>query len=111
MRNKYWFTQDTFSRQVHVCFLDSAFQNLDAFLAIASGGALEEALEVLSEDPLAEYRDYPGNYLTLWAEDGWITAEINLFGDRSDARLPAELFVQVTSEYLQEMEKLRRELK
>lgn len=72
---------------------------------MSTSGALVEALKVLAEDPHAEYRDYPGDYLTLWAEDGWVTAEINLFGDRANARLTAELFVKVTSEYLQEIEK------
>ncbi|MBQ6719461.1 MAG: hypothetical protein IJN20_03830 [Oscillospiraceae bacterium] len=110
MSNKYWFTRDMYSGQVHVHFLDSAFQNLNTFLAMASANALEDALNVLEEDPRAKYRDYPGDYLTLHSEDGWVTAEINLFGDRADARLPAELFVKVTSEYLQEIEKLCREL-
>ena len=109
MRNKYWFTWDIFSSRVRVHFVNSEFENLDAFLVMASSGALKDALKVLAENPYAEYRDYPGDYLTLRAVAGWVTAEIDLFGNRADVRLPAELFVKVTSEYLEETEKLYRE--
>lgn len=106
----YWITRDYFTRQIRVNFVDSSFQNLDAFLAMARESELRKAVKVLREDPNCSYSVYPGEYLKLAAVSGWVEAEINFFGDSASVRLPAEIFTKVTGEYLEEVDKMYREL-
>ena len=105
----YWIIRDDIDNHVHIGFLDSRYQNMNAFLAMACRGSLREAVEALREAPEAAYRTYPGEFLELRAEHGMVEAEIDIFGDRAVVRLPVDFFCRVVTEYLDEEDRMYRE--
>ncbi len=109
MNFDYWMIRDDIENQVHVRFLDSRYQNMNAFLFMACGDSLREAVETLREAPEAPYRTCPGEFLELRAEHGMAEAEIDIFGDQAVVRLPVEIFCKVVTEYLYELDRMNRE--
>ncbi len=105
----YWIIRDDIDNRVHVRFLDSRYQNMNAFLFMACEDSLREAVETLREAPEAPYRTCPGEFLELRAEHGMAEAEIDIFGDQAIVRLPVEIFCRVVTEYLNEVDRMYRE--
>lgn len=109
MNFSYRIIRDDIDNRVHINFLDSRYQNMNAFLFMACGDSLREAVETLREAPEAPYRTCPGEFLELRAEHGMVEAEIDIFGDQAVVRLPVEIFCRVVTEYLDEEDRMYRE--
>ena len=106
----YWFTRSLIDREVRFHCMDRALQNMDAFLAMSRRVCLREAAAALQAAPEASYHTSTGEYLALSAEQGMVTAEITLFEDSLPVRLPVDIFCRIVSEYLEEMDRMCREL-
>ena len=101
MVGEYWFHTDPLQRHIHVGFLFSRLENMDAFLAMSRTAELRRILEDLRNYQGGWYRTSPGEYLSLTVEDGCVTAEIHLV-DALPCRMAVGFFRQLVTDYLAE---------
>ena len=103
----YWFRVNDIDCYVEVCCLGFGTENINPFLQMARHRALREAVAALRAHPDAPYASCPGEYLTLTAEHGWITARIE-WCDALPCRMAVEHFCCLVEDYLAEYEEMLR---
>lgn len=106
----YHITRDLSSCHVRVHFSSCYYQNLEAFLSLSRVQQLQSAIEVLRNAPDDSHHFSPGEYLSLTADGGMVTAEIHIFDDCAPVRLRVAQFVRLAQDYLNELEILFQEL-
>ena len=105
----YWLVIDEDSMFIEICFSDNCMNTVNACLATLHGEQQEQMLERLREVT----RDTPPftlsyEYFTMDVEPFMINCSFHMFGEPVEFYLFTEIFVQALGDYLQEMEKLRR---
>lgn len=95
----YWFIRNDNDRQITVCFARRNLQNMNPFLAMARTSDLRRILEILQNDQGGNYHTSPGEYLSLSAENGIVTARIEI-ADALPCRMGVAFFCQLVTDYL-----------